>query len=309
MARMPRVKNHGEAGWYHLYARAAGVEGEYPLESPECRRKLASIIERFTRVYQCCMAAFCIMGDHWHTVIHFAAARLLEGDELVKLAEAFYPGSAGKKLLAGWLEADWARFARRIFDVSEFMRNVQSEFASWYNRTHNRKGRFWGDRFGSVILEDERSVLDCMLYVELNPVRAGIAELPEDHRASSCHLRAIGEDDWLVDVGEILEAANEKAARKEYRSLLLWRGTEPTREGQASIPRSVVRREEKRGYRVRGAYAKRLAYLTEGLVLGSREFVSLHLKKMMDLGYYLRRREPVEVAGSPYCVLRPQRNC
>jgi hypothetical protein len=60
------------------------------------------------------------------------------------------------------------------------MRNIQSAFARWYNQTYDRRGRFWGGRFKSVYLQDSNAVLDCMLYVDLNPVRAGLVERPED---------------------------------------------------------------------------------------------------------------------------------
>ena len=308
MSRLPRIKVNDGEGWYHLHARVAGVNGEYPLESAACRRKLVSLLEHFSRRYQCRMAAFSVMGNHWHAVMHFEAPRALENNELLQLARRFYPGENGKKLLSTWTDRDWARFASRVFDVSEFMRNVQSDFARWYNRNHNRRGRFWAERFGSVLLESEEAVLDCMLYIELNPVRAGIARLPENHRGSSSHLRAIGKADWLMPIGHILQARTEKLALKEYRALLIWRGTEPTKIKQAAIPRSVARRERERGYPVRGAYAKRVAYLTEGLVLGSSEFVKNQLDAAKKLGYYLRRRNPIQPQASPHCVLRPQQN-
>jgi hypothetical protein len=63
----------------------------------------------------------------------------------------------------------------------------------------------WADRFKSVYLENEAAVLDCMLYVELNPVRAGLVELPEDWRGSSFFLRDIGKADWLMPLSEILD--------------------------------------------------------------------------------------------------------
>jgi hypothetical protein len=307
MARLPRIKALDEQGWYHLHSRVAGVRGDYPLAEPACRRKLIELLRHFTSLYCCAMAAFCVMGNHWHAVIHFQAPFPMNNDDLLRIARKFYPGKSGEKKLAAWNDEQWKRFAARIFDVSEFMRNLQASFARWYNRTHNRQGRFWAGRFGSVLLEDERSVLDCMLYIELNPVRAGIATLPEDYQGSSEYLRSIGKSDWLMDIGRILHADSEKQSRREYRHLLYWRGTERTRENQAVIPKRVAREEEKRGYKVRGIFRKRIAHLTEGVVLGSSEFVNRHLTSVIDLGHYLRRRNPIRPCDSPHCVLRPQR--
>jgi hypothetical protein len=89
-----------------------------------------------------------------------------------------YPSKASQIQIDGWTEEEWERFRQRLFDVSELMRNIQSSFARWYNRSYDRRGRFWADRFKSVFLETETAVLDCMLYVELNPVRAGLVERP-----------------------------------------------------------------------------------------------------------------------------------
>jgi hypothetical protein len=91
-----------------------------------------------------------------------------------------YPSPASQQMIELWTDEQWERFRQRLFDVSELMRNIQAAFARWYNRTYDRRGRFWADRFKSVYLEKGNAVLDCMLYVELNPVRAGLVERPEE---------------------------------------------------------------------------------------------------------------------------------
>ena len=307
MSRLPRIKADGEQGWYHLHARVAGVRGRYPLQETACRRKLSDLLQRFSGLYMCEMAAFCVMGNHWHAVMHFQAPFALEEGDLAAIAAKFYPGKAGQKMLASWTEEHWQRFAGRIFDVSEFMRNVQMAFAKWYNRTHDRSGRFWGERFGSTLLEDEKSVLDCMLYIELNPARAGICALPRRHKGSSAFLRAIGKDKWLMNIDRVLASDSEQQARREYNHLLTWRGTEPTRKGQARIPAHIAREEERRGYRDRGAFLKRVGHLTEGLAVGCHQFVNEKIASMKERGYYLRRCNPIKPEDSPHRALRPQR--
>jgi hypothetical protein len=55
-------------------------------------------------------------------------------------------------------------------------------FARFYNRRHNRLGYFWGDRFKSVIVENRQTLINCLAYIDLNPLRAGLVERPEQYR-------------------------------------------------------------------------------------------------------------------------------
>ncbi len=120
------------------------------------------------------------------------------------------------------------------------MRNIQAAFARWYNRNYRRRGRFWADRFKSTLLGDKAAVLDCMLYVELNPVRAGLVERPEEWTGSSIFLRETGKDEWLAPVSQFVDQRTKKKALEEFRQLLYYRGSVPTKEGQAAIPQEIL---------------------------------------------------------------------
>ena len=73
----------------------------------------------------------------------------------------------------------------RMFDVSVFMRELKQRFTQWYNKKHQRKGPLWDDRFKSVLLENDETVLLTMAaYIDLNPVRAGLVNDPKDYRWS-----------------------------------------------------------------------------------------------------------------------------
>jgi hypothetical protein len=140
-----------------------------------------------------------------------------------------YPSKASQSQIEGWSEEEWEHFRQRLFDVSELMRNIQSSFARWYNRSYDRRGRFWADRFKSVFLETEEAVLDCMLYVELNPVRAGLVERPEDWRGSSIYLRDIGKASWLMPLTRICDQESEEKASNTANGCITVEAYQPNR--------------------------------------------------------------------------------
>jgi hypothetical protein len=203
-----------------------------------------------------------------------------------------YPSKTSQRHIDEWSTEEWEHFRQRLFDVSELMRNIQSGFARWYNRNNQRRGRFWADRFKSVYLENEAAVLDCMLYVELNPVRAGLVERPEDWRGSSIFLRDIGKADWLMPLSAILAQTDEEKALTEFRERMYHRGSVPTKPGQATISQDVLTQEAARGFATRGVYRKRLAYFVDGLAIGTEQFLRDQIARMRENGQYLRRKNP-----------------
>ncbi len=308
MARMARFKISEEEAWYHVHSRTAGVKGEYVLSKPLARKRLLDLIEHYSRAYFCGVASVTVMGNHWHGIFRFDEPREVSEEELLERAQLLYPSEQSHILLDQWPQEKWERLKVRLFDVSEFMRNVQSAFARWYNKTYQRRGRFWADRFKSVYLETAQAVLDCILYVELNPVRAGLVKRPEQWKGSSLYLREIGKDTWLLPLRELMGKRSHKQALQEYRERIYYRGNVPNKPGQRVISDKILADEKARGFEVSGVYRKRLAYFVDGVAIGSGDFLRQQLSHLRDCGQYLRRKHPIVQPDGLHLSLREQRS-
>jgi putative transposase len=304
VSRRSRLKVRDGRAWYHAYASVATYRGDYPIQTLSCQRKLISLLKHFATIYSCRVAAFAVMGNHYHLVLEFEKRRPLGREELMKRALRLYPGQP--RSVMTWSPEKWKRFENRLFDLSEFMRSMQSSFARWFNVAHRRRGRFWADRFKSTLLKSKGAVLDACIYVDLNGFRAGLVGRPEDWQPSSICHRSIRIGGWLVSLNELLEGYRTGDLRT-YRSLLYHRGAVPTNSSHAKISRSVLAEESSRGFKQRGVFARRMRYLTDGVMVGTYEAVHRQLKRMRSAGEYLRRASPIESSVGHHAVLRPQR--
>jgi putative transposase len=65
------------------------------------------------------------------------------------------------------------------------MQAVGRSYVRAYNQAHGRTGTLWEGRYRSSLIQTERYLLTCMAYIDLNPVRAGMVQAPEDYPWSS----------------------------------------------------------------------------------------------------------------------------
>lgn len=87
----------------------------------------------------------------------------------------------------------------KLSSLSEFVLEIKVRFARYYNKRHNRRGYFWGDRFKSVIVDKGETLVNCLAYIDLNPLRAGLVDRPENYRWNSLgyHLQTENKDQFL----------------------------------------------------------------------------------------------------------------
>lgn len=80
------------------------------------------------------------------------------------------------------------------------MGRVGSRYVRYFNRKYGRTGSLWGSRYRPFLIEDERRWLNCLKYIELNPVRAGVVSRPEEYPWSTYRVHAFGRVlPWIHD--------------------------------------------------------------------------------------------------------------
>ncbi len=128
MLRLPRQIEMDADGLHYLRGQVAGPAGYYPLQVPENADQLLATIRRYTGLFFCQVAALSILGNHYHLVCLFEAFRKLSREELLALAQQFYPDPSCQPYLH-WNDSQREPFNRRLFSVFELMTNVQSGYA------------------------------------------------------------------------------------------------------------------------------------------------------------------------------------
>jgi putative transposase len=105
--------------------------------------------------------------------------------------------------------------------ISRVMHSASRRYAGHFNAAYGRTGTLWEGRFHASLIPNDRYLLACHRYIDMNPVRAGIVQRPEGYRWSSHRHYAFGELDSLVREHRAIERLGNRpeSRRAAYRSL------------------------------------------------------------------------------------------
>ena len=152
-------------------------------------------------IYPIDIAAYAVMSNHYHVVLYVdreqGAAwtdaeiierwhRLFRGSEL---SRRFDRGEALDRAEQQALADQVAVWRQRLISISWFMRCLNEPIAREANREDKVTGKFWESRYTSQALLDEKALAACMVYVDLNPIRAQMANTPESSKHTSVQHR------------------------------------------------------------------------------------------------------------------------
>jgi len=193
----------------------------------------------------------------------------------------------------------------KLSNLSEFVREIKVGFARYYNRRQHRRGYFWGDRFKSVIVEKGETLINCLAYIDLNPLRAGLVDRPEEYRWNSLgyHMQTGNKDNFLsLDFGlQEFGVQDAKERLRGYRRYVYEAGAVDRSEvGQRKvIVEGVVEKERKKAFKIRKVdrFRYRTRYFTDSGIIGTKEFVSTNYHRFKDIFMSKRKKIPKAVAG------------
>jgi hypothetical protein len=222
--------------YYHCICRCvrrAWLCGEDRLTGKSFEHRKPWMLERLkllTDTFAIDLCAYALMSNHYHVVVRLDPrrtgawpekevierwTRLFTGPEVMQRVLRGEPVAPHETRFVETLTATWRA---RLSNLSWFMRCLNEPIARQANAEDGCSGRFWEGRFKSQALLDEVALLTAMVYVDLNPVRAGMAETVLEADFTSAQQR-------LFEIARA-SASRPKKASPEKPRLLPFSGTE-----------------------------------------------------------------------------------
>ncbi|MGE4348721.1 MAG: transposase [Candidatus Berkiella sp.] len=180
--------------YYHVMnrcVRRSFLCGFDELTQTDYSHRKAWIVDRLkylADIFAIKICAYAIMSNHYHVVLYVEEkqAQAWSEEEIIHRWASIFPKDAKenkhiKEKIQLWKE--------RLTSISWFMRCLNERIARDVNEEDETAGRFWEGRFKSQALLDEGALLSAMVYVDLNPVRAGITKTPEESEFTSIYER------------------------------------------------------------------------------------------------------------------------
>lgn len=159
---------------------------------------------------------------------------------------------------------------RRPWVIPLSLQLVASRTAREYNLRKARSGAFWEDHYHATVVENDNHLFQCLVYIELNMVRAGVVEHPSQWPFCGYHEIMNGKERYrIIDTQALMELTgigNIKRLRSDYETWI-----------ESALERNELKRETR---------------WTESVAVGSKEFIERIKKRLgSKANYRAVRRE------------------
>jgi REP element-mobilizing transposase RayT len=236
--------------WYHCVTRC--VRRAFLLGEGESDRRvwIDNRLRELAQIFSVAVGGFSVMDNHLHVLVRLdpeVAATWSDEEVVRRWGRLFPPRDKSRQPLPvtnDWVkwrlkDAAWvAKTRERLQSLSWFMKCLKEPLSRMANREEKVRGAFFEGRFKSVAILDEESLLATCAYIDLNPVAAGIAKVPETSKHTSIKERV----DHVKTQGRMEELKAAVRSRSERRlSAQQPKATRPSRTSASSVEPSEGR--------------------------------------------------------------------
>jgi REP element-mobilizing transposase RayT len=191
--------------YYHVVSRCVrrsflcGIDKDSNKSFEHRRKWIVDRVKFLASVFNVQICSYAVMSNHYHLVLKVNDTKewsihqtLINWKSLCKLPLICQKFIDKESMCKAELEMVYLlndKFRKRLMSISWFMKLLNQDIAFRANAEDNCKGHFWEARFKSQALLDERALLTCMAYVDLNPIRAAMTKTPETSDYTSIQER------------------------------------------------------------------------------------------------------------------------
>jgi len=159
---------------------------------------IKNFLQILTKAYFIEICSYAIMCNHIHLVLYVNDTNVqsVKDDEILNRWSLIYPSSASEikySILNNDPEDDIKskieRCRNKLCCISSFMEKFNLTLSKQFNKEDNCKGRFWEGNFYLQPIYDMQALINTMIYVDLNPIRAKMVCYPEEHDCCSISER------------------------------------------------------------------------------------------------------------------------
>lgn len=122
-----------------------GINREHIFQTKDEKKKYLELLKKYHIQFEIYIIAYCIMDNHAHMLL----------------------------------------YSQKIQNISNFMKQVNSIYAMYYNKKRDRVGYVYRNRFESVPIMTREQMYTCIKYIHMNPVKAGMVEDEKQYEYSS----------------------------------------------------------------------------------------------------------------------------
>ena len=184
MARTRRIKKDGD-GHYHVMSRTNGKA--FLFKSGRFKTRMVELLKISAEFSGVRLLGYSILTNHFHALVDVVKPdeplpekeilrriAVLKGNRYADMEEERWSKLRHDGQVAV-IEVELEKWRRRMHDVSEFVKTYKELVSIAFKRETEHCGSIWSGRFTSTLVEGGRYLAVCRRYIELNPVRAGLA--------------------------------------------------------------------------------------------------------------------------------------